>query len=66
MGACLSVTVYVCAYVSISVFMSGCSFVLKNLLSNSVCVWMGLWWEGEEAQAFVCVQTCLMRTVYRH
>ena len=37
-GVCVSVTVCVCASVNNSVFMSGCSFELKNSLSNSVCV----------------------------
>lgn len=63
---CVSVTVCVCASVSTSVFMSGCSFVLKNLLSNSVCVyvWVGVWWEDEEAQAFVCVCVCVCKRVF--
>lgn len=56
------VCVCVCAAGSVSVFTSGCSFVLKNVLSNSVYVCLrgsrrGGGWEGEEAQALtsVCV-----------
>ncbi len=70
-GVCVSIAVCVCASVNISVFMSGCSFCLRtHCLILCVCVCE---WEGGSAvggwgstSLRVCVQMCLMPTVYRH
>ena len=55
----------VCVWVCVSACVCVCVCVY---VFECVCVraWVGVWWEGERAQAFACVQMCLKPTVYRH